>query len=94
MSEAKRGPLPPIPELPRRSLTPPARTSGTFTLESKTPARNATAASFAALASVFDALTPEERIDFIELAFCFKDLPNEFRKKMIEAAMLVPRRTK
>lgn len=86
----KHGQLPPLPESPRRSLTPPARRqSGTFDVDSEavTPARNPTAAEFAALASVFDELTHEQRGAFVELGFLFKALTADERKRLLDLAI-------
>jgi hypothetical protein len=86
----KHGPLPPLPETPRRrNLTPPARRqSGTFGVDSEaeTPARNPTAAHFAALASVFDELTNAEREELTELAFTFRELREPQRKAISRIA--------
>lgn len=91
MSEAKhQRPLPlPRDAPPKRILTPAdlKRISGTFTLESPTPARNPTAAQFAALASVFDALTPEQRGAFVELGFLFKALTPADRQCLLDLAI-------
>lgn len=85
-SKSKVLPLPGPP--PKRSLTPPERRKATsFTLESDTPARNPTAAQFAALASVFDALTPEQRVDFVEFGFLFRGLDATDRKRLIDEAI-------
>lgn len=92
MSERKRE-LPPLPVPPKRSLTPPEKRKAMGApLDADTPARNPTAASFAALASVFDELSPEQRVEFVELGFLFRDLPSAFRKKIIEAAQLATSR--
>ncbi len=81
--------LPPVPELPRRSLTPPARRSisSAHVLEADTPARNTTAAQFAALASVFDELTPEQRGTFTDLGFLFKALTPADRQHLLDLAI-------
>jgi hypothetical protein len=83
----RKGALPPLP-VPPRSLTPPERkASGTFTLEEDTPARNPTAAHFAALASVFDELTPMQRDSFVELGFLFKGLRSADMKRLLDLAI-------
>lgn len=87
---SKHGPLPPIPGPPRRSLTPPTRRqSGTFNVdpEAVTPARNETAASFAALASVFDDMTPGQRVAFTEFAFLYKGLDEAGRQRLLDLAI-------
>lgn len=61
--------------------------SGTFSLESPTPTRNVTASHFAALASVFDELTPEQRNDMVELCFLLRDLTPHNRKRLLELAL-------
>ncbi len=40
-------------------------------------------ATYQALLSVFDELTDEERLDFIELAFLFKGIPSDRRKGLL-----------
>ena len=82
--------LPPLPELPRRSLTPPERRApGTYDVdcEASTPARNPTASEFAALASVFDELTSEQRGTFVELGFLFKALTLADRQYLLDLAI-------
>lgn len=88
----KAKPLPlPIP--PTRSLTPPARrASGTWDLDADTPPHNPTVAEFGGLASVFDLLTHEERLEFTELGHYWHDLPAEFRAKVLKAVRMCPRK--
>ncbi|HEY3499632.1 MAG TPA: hypothetical protein VGK73_33305 [Polyangiaceae bacterium] len=89
--KAKPPPLPPA--WPRRTHSPPPFAapkrpeSGTFTLESKTPPRAKDMAAFQSLLSVFDELTDEERLEFIEFGFVFKSLPRDARKRLLELAI-------
>ncbi len=85
-------PLPLPGEPPKRSLTPPARKSiAEAPLDADTPPHNPTVAQYAALASVFDVMTPTERIEFTELGHYWHDLPAEFREKVVRAVRMCPR---
>jgi hypothetical protein len=87
----KRWQLPPLPDLPRRSLTPPARSrqSGTFNVDTDapTPPKPVELATYQSLLSVFDGLTPEQRVDFVDLGFLFKGLSAEDRKRLLDLAI-------
>lgn len=83
-------PLPPLPVIPKRpALSAPARRSisGTHVLDADTPARNPTASQFAALASVFDELTPEQRNEFVEFGFLFKRLTKRQLEELLDRAL-------
>jgi hypothetical protein len=84
MTDAKRGELPPEPEFPRRVVTPPSRESGTFELDAKTPAKGHAVLQYQALISVFDALTPAARLDFVELCEDWGDLDAGARRRAID----------
>ena len=51
--------------------------------ERPTGGKSKNLATYQALLSVFDELTDEERLDFIEMAFLFKGLSDERRKEVI-----------
>ncbi len=89
MPDKKRGALPPLPELPRRNLTPPARKaiSGTFTLESDTPTKNVTATEYRALVSVFEVLSPDRRNDLTEIGHLIRRLTIDQRKRLLDLAL-------
>lgn len=86
MATVKRGQLPPLPEPPRRVVTPPPRRqSGTYDVDTEVPTSRKTEslATYQALLSVFDELTPEQRFDFIELGYHYKGLSKEERARLL-----------
>lgn len=70
-----------FPEVP----PPPDPVTQPFGLEIPTKRKSPELSTYQALLSVFDEMTPEERIDFTELAFCFKNLSPKERKNVLEA---------
>lgn len=84
--------LPPIPQLsnieiivdddfpPREKSTAPGWDS-----ELPTPRKSTDLTIYQSLLSVFDEMSHEERVDFIELGFLFKDMPAEVRRRVINA---------
>jgi hypothetical protein len=86
----ERGPLPPIPEPPRRNLTPPGRRqSGTFDVDSDapTPRKPVDLAVYQSLLSVFDEMTPAQRVAFADFAHLYKALDDEGRKRLLDLAI-------
>lgn len=87
-------PLPPPP--PPRKLSPTSLVSQTFAkadrptafppAEGPTPSKNQDMAIYQGLLSVFDEMGHVERLDFIELALLFKELPPSERQWLIEEA--------
>lgn len=83
--------LPPPPPPPR--IHTPARTSVSGTLPKPQPTSETPTASkglavsiYQGLLSVFDEMTTEERLEFVELAFVFSELGPEDRKALVELA--------
>lgn len=75
--------LPPVPETPKRSLTPAARealASGIDEPDAATPRRTTDIAEYQALLSLFDPMSHEERFEFIELGRLFVELGPEGRE--------------
>lgn len=54
-----------------------------FAAESPTKRRGRDLSTYQALLSVFDEMKDEERLDFVELAFHFKNLAREEQKRLI-----------
>lgn len=87
----KHGPLPPLPETPRRSLTPPeqkARSGEYFSVDSDapTPRKPVEFRVYQALLKCFDDMTPEQRVDLLEIASALPDLTKEERAWVVEMA--------
>jgi hypothetical protein len=71
---------PPPPPRPRERITsfPP--------VEAPTPSKNLDIAIYQGLLSVFDEMNHQERLDFVELALLFKELPAEDRRRLMNEA--------
>lgn len=65
---------------------PPPRRPASGIQEVPTKPKGATLAIYQGLLSVFDDLTDQQRIEFVELAFVYGQLSDEDRKSLIELA--------
>jgi len=72
-----------LSELPQ--LPPPPEPTKPVDNEIPTKPKGPALAAYQALLSVFDEMDPDERMDFIELAYCFKNLSVEERREVLEA---------
>jgi hypothetical protein len=88
--------LPPLGE--RRSITPirvsqldlpppppPPEPTKPFGNDIPTKAKGPALAAYQALLSVFDEMSPDDRMAFVELAYCFKELSASERTDVLEA---------
>ncbi len=80
------GKLPPVPELPRRNLTPPARRHHDVDPDAETPSKPVELATYTSLLGYFDAMTQDQRNDLIEIAAALPDLPAAERGWVVEMA--------
>lgn len=84
------GKLPPL-SVPPRSLTPPeqrARSGEYFSVDpdAKTPRKPVELLEYQQLLACFDAMTPEQRFDLLEIASALPDLSAAERAWVVEMA--------
>lgn len=72
---------------PKRPLPlPPPRRPTSGVQETPTKPKGATLAIYQGLLSVFDDMTDQQRIEFVELAFVYGQLSDEDRRALIDLA--------
>jgi hypothetical protein len=76
--------LPPIPNPP---LRPPPRQQGFADTEAPTKPKNETAAVYTSLLSIFDAMTPAERMRFVDLASAYHAMSFEEQDDLLAQAI-------
>ena len=81
----------PPPPVPRRPLPAPTRgpaieVTSWAEEESDTGETNQALATYQSLLSVFDALAPDERLEFVELAAVYSTLSPEARETVLRVA--------
>lgn len=84
MTSGKK-PLPPPPPSSRRTLSG-VQAKGPYPPDPLTKPKGATLAMYQGLLSVFDEMTNEQRMEFVELAYVFGQLSGEDRKALVEIA--------
>jgi hypothetical protein len=75
--------LPPVP------VTPPARRR--FSSEPPTRQKNVAASVYQSLISVFDTMTPAERMEFVDVAGLYAALDSNARRDLVALIMLYPK---
>ena len=78
---------PKLPPIPRPPLPPPPRKRDTFTTESPTPTRSQTLLIYSSLLGVFDEMTPDQRMRFVDFAAAWKLLDDEAQERLLHAAI-------
>jgi hypothetical protein len=75
-----------LPPIPRPPLPPPERRN-TFSTESPTPTRSPTLLTYQSLLSVFDEMTPEQRMRFVDFAAAWKLLDDDAQERLLHQAI-------
>jgi hypothetical protein len=79
--------LPKLPPLPKRVIPPPEPSvevrSVEWAEEPSTAKTNASLAVYTSLLGVFDSLSPEERVEFVELAARWAEMGREERRVLL-----------
>jgi hypothetical protein len=84
LGHTKPGPfeLPPVPSAPSSRKR--------FNSEPPTRQKNVTASVYQSLISVFDGMTPAQRMEFVDVAALFSALDNNARRDLMQLIVLYP----
>jgi hypothetical protein len=83
---ARRFPAPPKPLVISQTFAKADRPTAFPPAEVPTPTKNLDIAIYQGLLSVFDEMSHEERLGFVELALLFKELSIPDRQRLVEEA--------